>query len=191
MIHIDPRFTRTSATSDKHVPIRAGSGRRFGRWTSTSWSNELQLLQGLRRRYADNAATIINDDYRDPEDLDGLFSGYDEELGSYKLDPRALRGAPGEGTRHPGLNGTQNRATSTATASRSAPPVTSTAPPAPAKHARVRRATMPCRIRAPSSRSSKADDGEVHAGDGADACGAPHDRFDREPSTMSHLDRRR
>ena len=25
VIHVDPRFTRTSAVSDKHIPIRAGS----------------------------------------------------------------------------------------------------------------------------------------------------------------------
>ena len=25
IIHVDPRFTRTSAVADKHVPIRAGS----------------------------------------------------------------------------------------------------------------------------------------------------------------------
>ncbi len=25
VIHVDPRFTRTSAVSDRHIPIRAGS----------------------------------------------------------------------------------------------------------------------------------------------------------------------
>jgi formate dehydrogenase major subunit len=75
VIHVDPRFTRTSALADLHVPIRAGT--------------DIALLGGLInhvltegkefREYVlayTNAAVIINEDYRDTEDLDGLFSGW-------------------------------------------------------------------------------------------------------------------
>jgi len=36
VIHIDPRFTRTSATADKHIPIRAGSS--AAPWASPPWA---------------------------------------------------------------------------------------------------------------------------------------------------------
>ncbi len=84
VIHIDPRFTRTSATADKHIPIRAGSDVVFlGALINHILSNELYF-----RDYVvayTNAATIINEDFQDTEDLDGLFSGYDEEKGAYDL----------------------------------------------------------------------------------------------------------
>ena len=82
IIHIDPRFTRTSAVADLHVPIRAGS--------------DIALLGGLVRHVLEgghdfreyvvaytNAATIISADYRDTEDLDGLFSGWDADEQAY------------------------------------------------------------------------------------------------------------
>src|SRR3954464_15358065 len=82
LIHVDPRFTRTSATADIYAPIRAGS--------------DIAFLGGLiryvienNRYFADyvvnytNAATIINDQFQDAEDLDGVFSG----LMQYTGDP--------------------------------------------------------------------------------------------------------
>jgi formate dehydrogenase major subunit len=82
LIHIDPRFTRTSAVADIYVPIRAGS--------------DIVFLGGLinwviqnQKYFADyvvnytNAATIINRDFRDTEDLEGLFSGYNADTRTY------------------------------------------------------------------------------------------------------------
>ena len=82
IIHVDPRFTRTTASADKHVPIRAGS--------------DIVLLGALIRsvleqglhfdeyvRHYTNAANLISPDYQGPEDLDGLFSGYDPETHAY------------------------------------------------------------------------------------------------------------
>jgi formate dehydrogenase major subunit len=76
IVHVDPRFTRTSAMSDVWAPIRAGS--------------DLAFLGGLvnyvlqqRREFTEyvtaytNAATIVSKDFRDTEDLAGLFSGWD------------------------------------------------------------------------------------------------------------------
>src|SRR5436190_11977402 len=82
LIHVDPRFTRTSALADIYAPIRTGS--------------DIAFLGGLIRYVIENnkyfhdyvvnytnAATIINEGYQDAEDLDGVFSG----LMQYTGDP--------------------------------------------------------------------------------------------------------
>ena len=38
-----------------------------------------------------NAATILREDFRDTEDLDGLFSGFDPEIGPLRPDQLAVR----------------------------------------------------------------------------------------------------
>ena len=82
IIHVDPRFTRTSAMADLHVPIRAGSDIAFlGGLVNYVLSNELDF-----REYVvpyTNAASIVSEEFQDTEDLDGLFSGYDPETGNY------------------------------------------------------------------------------------------------------------
>jgi len=84
VIHVDPRFTRTSATADLHVPIRVGSDIVFlGALIRHVLENELYF-----REYVvayTNAATLIGEDFRDTEDLDGIFSGYDPTTGAYDL----------------------------------------------------------------------------------------------------------
>src|SRR4030095_2623276 len=75
VIHVDPRFTRTSAVADRHVPIRAGTDIAFlGGIVNYILSNELDFREYVLA-YT-NAAAIVREDYRDSEDLDGLFSGY-------------------------------------------------------------------------------------------------------------------
>lgn len=82
VIHIDPRFTRTSAVSDLHVPLRAGSDIAFlGGIVRYILDNELWFDEYVKA-YT-NAATILREDYQDTEDLDGLFSGYDLETNTY------------------------------------------------------------------------------------------------------------
>ncbi len=82
IIHIDPRFTRTSAVADKHVPVRAGSDIVFlGALVNHVLTNELYF-----RDYVvayTNAGTILRHDFVDTEDLDGLFSGFDPERRQY------------------------------------------------------------------------------------------------------------
>src|SRR5262245_52188072 len=100
VIHIDPRFTRTSATADKHIPIRAGSDVvLLGALINHILSNELYFAEYVVA-YT-NAATIVNEDFRDTEDLDGLFSGYDADRGGYRPDTWAYetRTDEGEGPR--------------------------------------------------------------------------------------------
>ncbi len=82
IIHVDPRYSRTSQLADLHVPIRAGT--------------DIAFLGGLIRHVIEtesyfkeyvvnytNAATIINDRFQDTEELEGLFSGFDPQTGMY------------------------------------------------------------------------------------------------------------
>src|SRR5262245_53957843 len=82
VIHVDPRFTRTSALADRFVPIRAGTDIAFlGGVVNHILSNGLEF-----REYVvayTNAATIVTEDFRDTEDLGGLFSGFDEDRRAY------------------------------------------------------------------------------------------------------------
>ncbi len=85
IIHVDPRFSRTSSVADIWAPLRAGS--------------DILLLGGLInyvlqngkefREYVvnyTNASIILREDFKDTEDLDGLFSGWDAERRIY--DPQ-------------------------------------------------------------------------------------------------------
>src|SRR4051794_19188598 len=82
IIHVDPRFTRTSAVADLHVPLRAGSDIAFlGGLINHVLSGGHEFREYLLA-YT-NAPAIVREDFRDTEDLDGLFSGYDEESGQY------------------------------------------------------------------------------------------------------------
>ncbi len=77
IIHVDPRYTRTSAVADLHAPIRAGSDIAFlGGIVRYIIENE-RYFRAYVVPYT-NASTILREDYRDTEDLDGLFSGYAE-----------------------------------------------------------------------------------------------------------------
>src|SRR5947209_8955969 len=77
VIHVDPRFTRTSAVANIHVPIRAGS--------------DIVFLGGIIRHILEteryfkeyvvnytNAPAIISKDFNETEELDGLVRGRDK-----------------------------------------------------------------------------------------------------------------
>jgi formate dehydrogenase major subunit len=96
VIHIDPRFTRTSAVADTYVPIRAGSDIAFlGGVINYILSNEKDF-----REYVvayTNASFLVDEAFEDTEDLDGLFSGYDEAKASYDASSWHYQGSePGE-----------------------------------------------------------------------------------------------
>ncbi len=93
IIHVDPRFTRTSAVADVHVPIRAGTDIAFlGALVNYVLSNELDFREYVVN-YT-NAAAIIDEAFQDTEDLDGLFSGFDPEKNSYDPTSWQYAGAP-------------------------------------------------------------------------------------------------
>ncbi len=96
VIHVDPRFTRTSATADRHIPIRAGSDIvLLGALINYVLQNDLWFEEYVR--HYTNASHLINEDYRDAEDLGGLFSGYDPKTGQYDLSTWAYREQRGDG----------------------------------------------------------------------------------------------
>src|SRR5689334_12074814 len=82
IIHIDPRFTRTSAVADEHVPIRAGSDIVFLGAVINYILTEEKYFRDYVVAYT-NAATLVSEDFVDSNDLDGVFSGYDPETGTY------------------------------------------------------------------------------------------------------------
>ena len=82
LIHVDPRFTRTSALADAHVPLRAGSDIAFlGGIVNYVLQNE-RYFRDYVVAYT-NASVILNEDFKGTEDLDGVFSGLNRELRSY------------------------------------------------------------------------------------------------------------
>lgn len=85
LIHADPRFTRTSAMADIYAPVRAGSDIAFlGGLIRHVLENDLWFRE-FAMSYT-NLSTIINEGYRDPEDLDGHFSGWEEAEQTYLAD---------------------------------------------------------------------------------------------------------
>jgi formate dehydrogenase major subunit len=83
IIHVDPRFTRTSAVANIHVPIRAGSDIAFlGGIIRYIIENE-RYFKDYVANYT-NAPAVINQDFKDTEDLDGLFSGWEKKKGKYE-----------------------------------------------------------------------------------------------------------
>jgi formate dehydrogenase major subunit len=86
IIHADPRFTRTSAMCDYWLPLRAGSDLIFlGALIHYTLAND-RWFQDYVVRYT-NAATLVREDFRDTEDLGGLFSGWD--AGKQQYDPES------------------------------------------------------------------------------------------------------
>ena len=84
IIHIDPRFTRTSAIADTHAAIRAGTDVvLLGALINHVLSKDLYFHDYVLA-YT-NASALIHEDFQGPEDLDGLFSGYDPKTGTYDL----------------------------------------------------------------------------------------------------------
>jgi formate dehydrogenase major subunit len=84
LIHVDPRFTRTSALCDHHVQIRAGSDIAFlGGLVNYVLSHDRWFKEYVL--HYTNASTVVQERFRDTEDLDGLFSGYrgDGRTGTY------------------------------------------------------------------------------------------------------------
>jgi hypothetical protein len=156
IIHVDPRFTRTSAVADLHVPIRAGSDIAFlGALINYVLTNELDFREYVV--HYTNAAAIVDESFRDTEDLDGLFSGWDEATHRYDLSSWQYAGAP---TAPPPVNATRTSRADRrqfvlggrATRMRQLNP----RPPGPvARRSRTSRSgTRPCSTRAACTRSS-------------------------------------
>ena len=96
VIHVDPRFTRTSAMADLWLPLRAGSDIVF-----LGGLINYVLSRGLEfREYVEaytNASAIIDERYQGPEDLAGMFSGWNADTKSYDPATWGYEGAHADG----------------------------------------------------------------------------------------------
>ena len=97
VIHVDPRFTRTSA---RRRPARPDPGRlrhRVPRRPGQPRAEQRPRLPRVRRRLHQRREPHRRATSRDTEDLDGLFSGFDPETGHYDPTTLALPAARGHG----------------------------------------------------------------------------------------------
>lgn len=82
VIHVDPRFGRTSAHADLWAPLRAGSDIAFlGGLINFALTHD-RVFREFVVAYT-NASIVIHEDFKGPDDLDGLFSGWQPETQSY------------------------------------------------------------------------------------------------------------
>ena len=76
VVHVDPRFSRTSAMADLWVPLRAGSDVAFlGGLVNYTLAQGREFREYVR--HYTNAGMILRPDVQDTEDLGGIFSGWD------------------------------------------------------------------------------------------------------------------
>jgi formate dehydrogenase major subunit len=100
VVHIDPRFTRTSAMATKFIGIRAGADIAFlGGVIRYIIENE-RYFEEYVKTYT-NAPAIITEDFKDTEELDGLFSGFDRDehkydISSWRYEGMEPHGAAGQ-----------------------------------------------------------------------------------------------
>ncbi|MBV9048697.1 MAG: molybdopterin-dependent oxidoreductase, partial [Solirubrobacterales bacterium] len=84
VIHVDPRFTRTSAMADLHVPIRAGTDVAFlGGIVNYIFEHDAWFKEYVE--HFTNGPVVINPDFRDTEDASGFFSGWNPEDRAYDI----------------------------------------------------------------------------------------------------------
>jgi len=82
VIHIDPRYTRTSAVATMHVPLRVGSDIAFlGGIINYIIANGRDFRPYVE--HYTNAATIVDETFVDANENDGVFSGFDEAERTY------------------------------------------------------------------------------------------------------------
>ena len=105
IIHVDPRFTRTSAVADVYAPIRSGTDIVFlGALIGWLLENERYFKEYVLA-YT-NASYLVREDFQDTEDLDGLFSGWrgngGTEAGSQDRGSQGLMGTDDANVTAPG-----------------------------------------------------------------------------------------
>ena len=103
IIHVDPRFTRTSAMADIWVPLRAGTDILFlGGLIRYTIENDKYFREYVQ--HYTNGPMILREDFRDTDDLDGVFSGWDEEKKQYQPQSWLYQGSEEKdsGSQQPG-----------------------------------------------------------------------------------------
>lgn len=96
LIHVDPRYTRTSALADLHVPLRSGTNIVFfgGLIHYAMAHNKIQRDYVVEYT---NASFLIDPNFKGPADLGGLFTGfdpterkYDRATWKYQVDEQGM-----------------------------------------------------------------------------------------------------
>src|SRR5437588_9835370 len=96
VIHVDPRFNRTSAMADMWVPLRAGSDIVFlGALVNYVLGNKREFREYVV--HYTNASVILREDFKDTEDLGGVFSGWNDKERKYSSETWRYQGAPKSG----------------------------------------------------------------------------------------------
>ncbi len=93
VFHVDPRFTRTSAQADRHVPLRPGSDIAFLGGIVHHILATGSELRDYVVNYT-NASHLVSEDLRLPDDLDGFFSGWDPDTATYANETWRYDGPP-------------------------------------------------------------------------------------------------
>ena len=91
IVHVDPRFTRTSAVATMHVPIRPGTDIAFLGGIIRYILEHDRAFKEYVVNYT-NAPVILREDFRDTEDLDGFFSGWKPDKHGYLFRQLDVRG---------------------------------------------------------------------------------------------------
>src|SRR3954467_1491619 len=95
VFHVDPRFTRTSAIADVHVPLRAGTDIAFlGGIINHIVTNGVDFREYVQ--HFTNAPVILKEEFQDAEELGGFFSGWNEDDGLYAVSSWGYAGTSGE-----------------------------------------------------------------------------------------------
>jgi formate dehydrogenase major subunit len=96
IIHVDPRYTRTSATADIWAPIRSGTNIVFFGGLIRYAIEHQKYFHDYVVAYT-NAAFLIDPKFKTPTDLAGLFTGYepgkrdyDKSSWKYQLDEQGV-----------------------------------------------------------------------------------------------------
>jgi formate dehydrogenase major subunit len=96
IVHVDPRFTRTSAMADIWVPLRAGTDVLFlGGLINYVLANNKDFREYVL--HYTNAPTILREDFRDTEELGGFFSGWNAEKKQYDPTSWLYESSPEKG----------------------------------------------------------------------------------------------
>jgi formate dehydrogenase major subunit len=82
LIHVDPRYTRTSAAADMHVPLRSGTNIVFFGGLIRYAIEKNLYFKDYVVPYT-NASFLIDPAFKTPTDLDGFFTGFDPAKKAY------------------------------------------------------------------------------------------------------------
>jgi formate dehydrogenase major subunit len=97
VIHVDPRFTRTSAMADLHVPLRPGTDIAFlGGIVNYIFEHDRWFHEYVR--HFTNGPVKLKVDFKDTEDGSGFFSGWDPGESAYAIGSWGYNRSTGEAT---------------------------------------------------------------------------------------------